>query len=873
MAIQFKNNAATTLASPIGEGALSLSVATGTGSLFPTLGVGDYFYCTLIDNSAQKEIVKVTARATDTFTIVRAQEGTSALSFVAGNGVELRLTTQGIEDKFDELVTEAETTLQNAELITLTSVSGSNTISGIAGSPFIGLADGQEFSFIAAADSTGTVTLNISSTGAKIVTKNGGDLLISGDILSGSFVKVKYILSSDSYEILGVGTRSLTFLRDTAQSKFIPATDFITRTTAGAPLNTTEITTNKTMTKTLDFDASTIEYAQCYLDLPQDWNLGTMTLQFVWSHAATTTNFSVAWAAQAKAITNGDSIDASWGTAVVPDSTNGHTSGIDVGGNTDTLYTTEVTTNMTVSGSPGVGDTVILQLYRNASAGGDTLAVDARLHGIFLYYNTMPSVNSIIGEIAALTPATSPAWFNDGGNQALFTYILNTSAGTTQLVASQQAMEAIAASSDAMNAICNTAANRAIVADSLTAMTAILETQQGADIFLSQSTSVGVGIGTYLATAAYDALANLEAVLSNITAGPVVAANPVLGARLAGSTTMATLICSLTNSAKQYIDSSMSKANWDILTAQSTFNYSIYTATGISTLKETATTSPATFVTVFQVGSNRLIGLVGTNDTNIYVSDNYGETWSIKTAPSTSTWYCGAYDSANSRIVIASRAGASAYSTDNGNTWVAGGNTTSSNWRVMAYGNGQFVMVSESSTTLTKYSTNGVSWSNGSLPVTATWTGLAFGNSVFVATGSSGETANSADGITWVAGPTIASQSSTTITYVGDRFLTRESAAGAAFTLYTSNDGTAFTLVYTATGTPTTDLSYITYCSTKDVCIMHTTGSEFSLSFNKGSSWTPYSEITALTTSTAGARVHGSINKVLIIPPAQVYQL
>ena len=103
MAIQFKNNAATTLASPIGEGALSLSVATGTGSLFPTLGVGDYFYCTLIDNSAQKEIVKVTARATDTFTIVRAQEGTSALSFVAGNGVELRLTTQGIEDKFDEL--------------------------------------------------------------------------------------------------------------------------------------------------------------------------------------------------------------------------------------------------------------------------------------------------------------------------------------------------------------------------------------------------------------------------------------------------------------------------------------------------------------------------------------------------------------------------------------------------------------------------------------------------------------------------------------------------------------------------------------------------------------------------------------------------
>jgi hypothetical protein len=38
------------------------------------------------------EIVKVTARATDTFTIVRAQEGTSGRAFNAGDPIELRLT-------------------------------------------------------------------------------------------------------------------------------------------------------------------------------------------------------------------------------------------------------------------------------------------------------------------------------------------------------------------------------------------------------------------------------------------------------------------------------------------------------------------------------------------------------------------------------------------------------------------------------------------------------------------------------------------------------------------------------------------------------------------------------------------------------------
>jgi len=44
MAIKFTNNATSTLASGIASGDLSLTVASGQGALFPTLGGGDYFY-------------------------------------------------------------------------------------------------------------------------------------------------------------------------------------------------------------------------------------------------------------------------------------------------------------------------------------------------------------------------------------------------------------------------------------------------------------------------------------------------------------------------------------------------------------------------------------------------------------------------------------------------------------------------------------------------------------------------------------------------------------------------------------------------------------------------------------------------------------
>ena len=93
MSVLFTNNATTTLASSITNVATSLTVASGKGALFPIITGSDYTMCTLQNTAGTTtEIVKVTARSGDVFTIVRAQEGTTASAFSSGDKFELRVT-------------------------------------------------------------------------------------------------------------------------------------------------------------------------------------------------------------------------------------------------------------------------------------------------------------------------------------------------------------------------------------------------------------------------------------------------------------------------------------------------------------------------------------------------------------------------------------------------------------------------------------------------------------------------------------------------------------------------------------------------------------------------------------------------------------
>ena len=101
--LQVTNFADSILASGITAGSTSITVTTGTGTRFPTLGAGDWFYAVLVDTSANREIVKVTAKAADTFTVTRAQEGTTALAFAVGSVFSLRLTVQAFQDYVQQL--------------------------------------------------------------------------------------------------------------------------------------------------------------------------------------------------------------------------------------------------------------------------------------------------------------------------------------------------------------------------------------------------------------------------------------------------------------------------------------------------------------------------------------------------------------------------------------------------------------------------------------------------------------------------------------------------------------------------------------------------------------------------------------------------
>ncbi len=97
-AVLYSNNASTSLAAAVTNSATSLTVVSGTGALFPSITNSDYFYVTIENASGSREIVKATARAADSLTITRAQDGTAALSWNAGDRVDLRITKAMLDD-------------------------------------------------------------------------------------------------------------------------------------------------------------------------------------------------------------------------------------------------------------------------------------------------------------------------------------------------------------------------------------------------------------------------------------------------------------------------------------------------------------------------------------------------------------------------------------------------------------------------------------------------------------------------------------------------------------------------------------------------------------------------------------------------------
>jgi hypothetical protein len=157
---------------------------------------------------------------------------------------------------------------------------------------------------------------------------------------------------------------------------WIPASAFIPRTTTGCGVDSRETSTNRQNFDELLFDAGTDEFAQALHILPNTYTNGTITVRFYWTAASGSGD--VVWGIQGRSLANDDALDIAFGTAQTV---------------TDTLlaandmHITSATSAVTLGGTPAANTPIQFQIYRDADAGGDTLAVDARLLGVEIVFN------------------------------------------------------------------------------------------------------------------------------------------------------------------------------------------------------------------------------------------------------------------------------------------------------------------------------------------------------------------------------------------------------------------------------------------------------------------------------------------------------
>jgi len=161
---------------------------------------------------------------------------------------------------------------------------------------------------------------------------------------------------------------------------WIPAIAMVSPTTNGAEAAAVETTATRPEMKVLDFDHTTREHAQFSVAMPKSWNEGTVTAKFYWTHA-TAVATDVMWGIQGVVVSDNDTIDVAYGTAVTVTDTF-HNAAED-------LAVTSATSAMTLGGTPAEDDLAYFQVYRDAAAGGDTTnSTDARLLGVKILFTT-----------------------------------------------------------------------------------------------------------------------------------------------------------------------------------------------------------------------------------------------------------------------------------------------------------------------------------------------------------------------------------------------------------------------------------------------------------------------------------------------------
>jgi len=205
--IVFENNATSTLAGSITNVATTASLSAGTGALFPNpvTADGDYFVLTFTDQATGilNEIVHVTARSGDVITMTRAQEGTTALAWTAGD-LATMLITAGTAEAF----------LQDADLSTGAGVFlvDAGTANAIEITAPADIADfyadmiGSPIRIEVAATNTGATTIDVTGAGTTPLVNADGSELVAGQIQAGSIITAIYSDNAGNFYLQTITT-------------------------------------------------------------------------------------------------------------------------------------------------------------------------------------------------------------------------------------------------------------------------------------------------------------------------------------------------------------------------------------------------------------------------------------------------------------------------------------------------------------------------------------------------------------------------------------------------------------------------------------------------------------------------------------------
>jgi hypothetical protein len=206
-------------------------------------------------------------------------------------------------------------------------------------------------------------------------------LQVSGSMrLNGAYYDGNNSAGTSGSVLYTTGTKTVWKTVPNSSNIWISAGEMIPRSFSGSGVNSVELTGSaRPNYDVLEFDAGIAEYAQVIRVLPNNWSgTSTVTGKFYWT--ATGGSGAVVWGLRGRCYSDDNPIN-SGGTLGT-----GQTA-------TDTLlkaydmHISPATSAVTISGSLANGKPIIFEVYRDATNGSDTLAVDAQLLGVEITYS------------------------------------------------------------------------------------------------------------------------------------------------------------------------------------------------------------------------------------------------------------------------------------------------------------------------------------------------------------------------------------------------------------------------------------------------------------------------------------------------------